>query len=67
MNSQIIVGDSSPLISRALVGQLDLPPKLHRMAGLIGPSVTVLRENGIYIRQELVDAVSRDLGESAKA
>lgn len=166
MNSQTIVGDSSPLISLALIGQLDLLPKLYRrvlippavwhevtvqgaglpgaqavseltwleieepvpailqslailldrgeaeaialalgspgssvllddaqarrvaerfgvarigtlgilrrariagMVGPIGPYVTVLRESGIYIRQELVEAVLRDLGESAKS
>ena len=38
MNSQTIVGDSSPLISLALIGQLDLLPKLYRRV-LIPPAV----------------------------
>lgn len=38
MNSQTIVGDSSPLISLALIGQLDLLPRLYQRV-LIPPAV----------------------------
>ena len=38
MISQTIVGDSSPLISLAIIGQLDLLPKLYRRV-LIPPAV----------------------------
>lgn len=38
--------------------------KIAGLVGPIGPYVTTLRESGIYIRQELVDAILRDMGEA---
>lgn len=53
----------------ARIGTLGILRKA-RIAGLIGPiapHVTTLRENGIYIRRELVEAVLRDLGEATNS
>ena len=38
--------------------------KIGGLIGPIGPYVSILRDKGIFIRQELVDAVLRDVGES---
>ncbi len=38
--------------------------KIAGLVGPIGPYVTALQESGIYIRQELVDAILRDVGEA---
>ena len=53
----------------ARIGTLGILRKA-RIAGMIGPiapHVTTLRENGIYIRRELVEAVLRDLGEATNS
>lgn len=64
MREPAAIADSGPLIALARINQLELLPKLFsKIVKKIKPSLQALPENGIYIREELLNAVLKEANE----